>query len=119
MRAIIEERTHGGCTGKEHRFTTSGAHHSCTFSLASTCFFDAGVAENTLYFGCRSASKDQHYGTEWGAFARRGVLTYRTAFSRDGPEGVPRTYVQDVMREDAKTIWQVIGTKGGWVYISG
>ncbi|KAI0920248.1 hypothetical protein AcV5_010040 [Taiwanofungus camphoratus] len=89
MRAIIEERTHGGCT------------------------------ENTLYFGCRSASKDQHYGTEWGAFARRGVLTYRTAFSRDGPEGVPRTYVQDVMREDAKTIWQVIGTKGGWVYISG
>lgn len=76
-------------------------------------------SENTLYFGCRSASKDQHYATEWHALADSNALTYRTAFSRDVPEGAPRRYVQDVMHEDARTLWRLLGVERGWLYISG
>ncbi|KAI0363943.1 riboflavin synthase domain-like protein [Pilatotrama ljubarskyi] len=77
------------------------------------------IHENTLYFGCRSSSKDQHYGDEWRKYASSGELTYRAAFSRDGPEGAPRTYVQDLIREDVKRIWELVGEKAAWVYISG
>ncbi|EMD32805.1 hypothetical protein CERSUDRAFT_161320 [Gelatoporia subvermispora B] len=89
MRAVIEERTESGSTN------------------------------NTLYFGCRSAAKDQHYHQEWEEYASGEMLTYRVACSRDGPEGVPRTYVQDLMREDAQRLWELIGDLGAWVYISG
>ncbi|KAJ7183107.1 riboflavin synthase domain-like protein [Mycena filopes] len=58
-----------------------------------------GARDNTLYFGCRSATKDQHYGPEWGACRD---LVYRAAFSRDGPEGTKRIYVQDLMQEDCR-----------------
>jgi sulfite reductase alpha subunit-like flavoprotein len=44
---------------------------------------------------------------------------YRLAASRDGPEGVARTYVQHLIQQDAKRIWELVGTKGAWVYISG
>ncbi|RDX49050.1 riboflavin synthase domain-like protein [Lentinus brumalis] len=89
MRAVIQDRTHDG------------------------------VSSNTLYFGCRSASKDQHYGDEWTAYAQAGQLTYRAAFSRDGPEGTARTYVQDLIRADAERVWELVGERRAWVYISG
>ena len=73
---------------------------------------------NTLYFGCRSAAKDHHYGAEWQSLCAEKKITYRVTFSRDGPEGVKRTYVQDLIQEDARTIWELL-KKGGWVYISG
>lgn len=80
---------------------------------------------------------DQHYGQEWERLSRPSVssvdnpstgpamgdskpyLTYRPAFSRDNPEGVKRTYVQDLMDEDREKVWDVVGRRGGWVYISG
>ncbi|EFI26889.1 NADPH-ferrihemoprotein reductase [Coprinopsis cinerea okayama7 len=74
---------------------------------------------NTLYFGCRSEDKDQHYGEEWRRLSESQELVYRTAFSRDGPEGVKRTYVQDRILEDAERIWRLVGEEGAWVYISG
>ncbi|EGO02944.1 hypothetical protein SERLA73DRAFT_102999 [Serpula lacrymans var. lacrymans S7.3] len=89
MRAVIEERIHTGST------------------------------ETVLYFGCRSATKDQHYLKEWKAYAESGQLTYRVACSRDGPEGVKRTYVQDLIFEDGKRIWELVGEKRGWIVISG
>ncbi|KAI0819009.1 riboflavin synthase domain-like protein [Irpex lacteus] len=46
-------------------------------------------------------------------------LIYRVACSRDGPPGVKRTYVQDLIREDGKEVWDAIGRKNGYVYISG
>lgn len=91
MRAVIQQRVHDGVAA------------------------DA----NTLYFGCRSASKDHHYGEEWSALADAGKVAYRAAFSRDGPEGKPRTYVQDLLREEKKRIWELVGERGAWVYISG
>ena len=27
--------------------------------------------------------------------------------------------MQDVMREDARTLWRLLGDEGGWLYISG
>jgi len=74
---------------------------------------------NTLYFGCRSATKDQHYAVEWENHAKLDDLNYRLAASRDGPEGVRRIYVQHLIEQDAVNIWDVVGKRNGWVYISG
>ena len=60
--------------------------------------------DTILYFGCRSAHKDQHYRSEWEAYVREQKLRYRVACSRDGLEGSKRTYVQDLMRNDAQGI---------------
>ncbi|KAF8622627.1 hypothetical protein AX15_006879 [Amanita polypyramis BW_CC] len=78
-----------------------------------------GSSSNVLYFGCRSSAKDQHYGTEWKAYAELQKITYRTAFSRDVPEGKKRVYVQDLMLQDAEDIWRLVGQTGAWIYISG
>ncbi|KAH6904457.1 hypothetical protein BKA70DRAFT_1296764 [Coprinopsis sp. MPI-PUGE-AT-0042] len=78
-----------------------------------------GSEANTLYFGCRSESQDQHYGDEWKALHESSALMYRTAFSRDAPEGSRRPYVQDRILEDAQTIWRLVCNGGAWVYISG
>jgi len=72
-----------------------------------------------LYFGCRHASKDQHYSSEFQSYTESKNMSYRVAWSRDGPEGVKRTYVQDLIAEDGQTIWDVVGVDGGCVYISG
>jgi len=78
-----------------------------------------GATGNTLYFGCRSAAKDQHYAVEWENHAKFDSLKYRLAASRDGPEGVRRTYVQHLIERDVEHVWDVVGKRGGWVYISG
>lgn len=77
------------------------------------------LSDNTLYFGCRSATKDQHYADEWSRYVEEQNLTYRTAFSRDGAEGVRRLYVQNLLEEDCKQVWDSIGKREGRVYISG
>ncbi|KAG1797022.1 riboflavin synthase domain-like protein [Suillus plorans] len=89
MRAVIEQRIHKGHTN------------------------------TTLYFGCRSAHKDQHYYKEWESHAEERKLRYRVACSRDGPEGVKRTYVQDLMKEDAQYIWTMLRQQRGILIISG
>ncbi|KAI0070674.1 riboflavin synthase domain-like protein [Panus rudis PR-1116 ss-1] len=78
-----------------------------------------GSIENTLYQGCRSASKDQHYVDEFKTLEQKGQLRYRVACSRDGPEGLPRKYVQHLIAEDSKRIWELIGERKAWIYISG
>ena len=78
-----------------------------------------GAENNTLYFGHRASGKDAHYLHEWSALAESGKLTYRATASRDGPEGTRRVYVQDLIRQDAKRIWELVHGKGAWVYISG
>lgn len=80
---------------------------------------DSPEQDNTLYFGCRSATKDQHYAVEWENHAKLDGLKYRLAPSRDGPDGVRRTYVQHLVEEDAEHVWDVVSKRNGWVYISG
>ncbi|TFL01877.1 hypothetical protein BDV98DRAFT_592397 [Pterulicium gracile] len=50
----------------------------------------------TFYFGCPSATKDQHYASQMEDYARdpSKQFSYRVACLRDGLEGVKRTYVQ-------------------------
>ncbi|KAI0338669.1 riboflavin synthase domain-like protein [Trametopsis cervina] len=83
-----------------------------------------GAYDNTLYQGCRSASKDQHYKDDFTTLATEknkggNKLVYRVACSRDGPPGFGRTYVQHLIREDSERIWDIVGTRKGSVYISG
>jgi sulfite reductase alpha subunit-like flavoprotein len=78
-----------------------------------------GAKNNTLYFGHRASGKDAHYSHEWTSLAESGHLTYRVAVSRDGPEGTRRVYVQDIIRRDAKRVWELVHDSGAWVYISG
>lgn len=47
------------------------------------------------------------------------MLEYRVAASRDGPPGVKRTYVQDLIADDSERIWELVGTRSAWIYISG
>ncbi|KAJ3727635.1 riboflavin synthase domain-like protein [Lentinula raphanica] len=79
----------------------------------------AKAHDNTLYFGCRSAQKDQHYASEWREYLAEHKLTYRVACSRDGAEGAKRTYVQDLITEDAARIWKLLDERKACVFISG
>ncbi|KAG2064219.1 riboflavin synthase domain-like protein [Suillus decipiens] len=75
MRAVIEQRMHEGHTN------------------------------TTLYFGCRSAHKDQHYHSEWESHAEERKLRYHAACSCDGSEGIKRT--------DTQYIWTMLGQQRG------
>jgi hypothetical protein len=51
--------------------------------------------------------------------AKDGKLVYRLAASRDGEEGKARTYVQHLIEQDSKKIYELVHNKKAWVYISG
>lgn len=75
------------------------------------------VGACSLYFGARYRASEFLYGSELTAFEREGVLTHlRTAFSRDGPEKV---YIQHLMQEDAKTLYDLLGRQEGTFYLCG
>ena len=110
MRALIGERVSGGSRGL------------FSFPLLRI-YLTLYLSENVLYFGCRSASKDSHYADEWNALVDSQQLVYHPAFSRDPSSSDNstgrRTYVQDLMARDKKTIWELLGERNGWLYISG
>jgi len=106
VRSVIEERIDAGSNGTEG---------SCGY-YRPTLIVCAAV---TLYFGCRSEHKDQHYGAEWKMYSENGQITYRVAFSRDGPEGTKRTYVQDLLKQDKERVWNLLGKEQGTLIISG
>ena len=90
-----------------------------------------------MYQGCRSATKDQHYKDQFEALANDSTtksdsqnasehstkpqvkLTYRVMCSQDGPPRGQRLYVQDLILQDAKRIWELVGPRQAFVYISG
>ena len=72
-----------------------------------------------LYFGCCSEDKDQHYVAEWKAYSENGQIMYRVAFSQDGLEGMKRTYVQDLLKKDKESVWNILGEQQGTLIISG
>jgi cytochrome P450/NADPH-cytochrome P450 reductase len=69
-----------------------------------------------LFFGCRHPEQDYLYRDELEAFAAQGVVTLYPAFSR--LDGRTKTYVQDVIKEHADEVWQLI-QEGAIIYISG
>ncbi|KAG8749474.1 NAPDH-dependent diflavin reductase [Ceratobasidium sp. 428] len=88
MRAMIEERIAKGASG----------------------------LDNILYFGCRSASADYHFRSEWMKYQETDNLTHRLAASRDQE---PKVYVQDLISLDSKRIKQWLVDRNGAFYISG
>lgn len=74
-----------------------------------------------LYTGCRHKSKDWFYGEELNHFVNENILSkYYVAFSRDEMEiNQRKTYVQHLMKENSKEIWDEILSKGGYIFLSG
>eukprot|EP01061_Rhynchopus_euleeides_P008352 TRINITY_DN17415_c0_g1_i1.p1 TRINITY_DN17415_c0_g1~~TRINITY_DN17415_c0_g1_i1.p1 ORF type:complete len:678 (+),score=315.99 TRINITY_DN17415_c0_g1_i1:75-2036(+) len=69
-----------------------------------------------FYFGCRKRSEDYIYSDLMERCADKGIITaLRVAFSRDQAEKV---YVQHLIEQDAKDIWQIINSDGN-IYICG
>lgn len=69
-----------------------------------------------LFFGCRHPNQDFLYQDELAAFARHGIVELVTAFSR--PDGGPKCYVQDKLRERAAAVWSLLD-QGAIVYVCG
>ncbi|WVQ83849.1 NADPH-dependent diflavin oxidoreductase 1 [Cryptococcus sp. DSM 104549] len=75
-----------------------------------------GAAKDTaVYFGCRSASADYFFASEWDEYRKKGV-SVNVAASRDQEEKV---YVQHLIRRDKKMIKEWVVDRVGSVYISG
>ncbi|WNC16559.1 bifunctional cytochrome P450/NADPH--P450 reductase [Brevibacillus brevis] len=75
----------------------------------------AVLGEAHLYFGCRNEA-DYIYREELEQYQRDGVVVLHTAFSR--MEGVPKTYVQDLMARDAAGIIRILD-QGGRLFVCG
>ncbi|NKI20361.1 cytochrome P450 [Paenibacillus dendritiformis] len=73
------------------------------------------LGEAHLYFGCRNEA-DYLYRDELEQYERDGVVTLHTAFSRK--EGVPKTYVQQLMAKNAEEIIRILDG-GGRLYVCG
>jgi sulfite reductase (NADPH) flavoprotein alpha-component len=74
-----------------------------------------------LYFGARTRAEEYLYGDELDAHHAAGVIApagLRLAFSRDGPT---KTYIQHLMRQDARMLWDMLGAPGagGAFYLCG
>ncbi|KAG8736542.1 NAPDH-dependent diflavin reductase [Ceratobasidium sp. 414] len=82
-----------------------------------------GASNNTLYFGCRSASADYHFRSEWEMYREQGHLTHRLAASRDQAKihvkQEAKVYVQDLISLDSKKIKEWLVDHNGALYISG
>ncbi|XP_067655044.1 nitric oxide synthase 1-like [Haliotis asinina] len=77
-----------------------------------------GWGDMRLYFGCRSSSQDHVYDSELATMKTKKVLTdYYVALSRE-PEK-PKMYVQDMMQQQAKDVYNTMVNAGGHIYICG
>ena len=73
------------------------------------------IGESLLFFGCRHPLQDFIYGDELKGFAQQGITTLHVAFSRMDSK---KTYVQDLIREQADTVWKLI-EGGAVIYVCG
>lgn len=71
----------------------------------------------SLFFGCRLKSLDL-YQQEKEAMVNEGILTkIYLALSRE--PSIPKTYVQDLLKEDAKNVYQQLVVERGHFYVCG
>ena len=72
-----------------------------------------------LFFGDRRRATDFLYGDELQGFVDSGTLTrLDVAFSRDGADGAPKTYVQHRMQEHAAEFFDWLAA-GAHIYVCG
>ena len=69
-----------------------------------------------LYFGARKRSQEFLYENEFEEYAKSGVLTLRTAFSRDQAKKI---YVQHRLEEDGEIIYKQMTQQGAYFYVCG
>ncbi|PVI06366.1 riboflavin synthase domain-like protein [Periconia macrospinosa] len=70
-----------------------------------------------LFFGSRNAEADFFFKDEWDQFKTDGVpLDVYAAFSRDQRQKV---YVQDLVRQQSRNVYNALGEQAGIVYICG
>jgi cytochrome P450 / NADPH-cytochrome P450 reductase len=74
------------------------------------------VGPSHLFFGCRRPDQDFIYADELKAFEADGTTTLHVAFSR--ASGHPKTYVQDLVKAEAATLWELL-QKGAHIYVCG
>lgn len=74
------------------------------------------IGKTILYFGCRNKDSDYLYQEELEAYSKAEVCEVRVAFSRDQEKKV---YVQDLIREDGRIIWDIVGPNCGHFYVCG
>ncbi|GAA5912294.1 NADPH--hemoprotein reductase [Sporobolomyces salmoneus] len=72
-----------------------------------------------LFYGCRRSSWDFLYKAEWEEYAKEldGKFKMHVALSRE--ENVPKTYVQQLLKEEGDRIGDALVNKKGYAYICG
>lgn len=73
---------------------------------------DKSGGEALLVFGCRNKGRDEYFAGEWEGLGVRAV----TAYSR---EQAGKVYVQDVIRREAESVFQLVAERGGSVFVCG
>ncbi|XP_067655457.1 nitric oxide synthase, inducible-like isoform X1 [Haliotis asinina] len=77
-----------------------------------------GWGDMRLYFGCRASSQDHIYDSELAAMKKQRVLNdYYVALSRE--PGRPKMYVQDMLQQHAKDVYNTMVKAGGHIYVCG
>jgi sulfite reductase alpha subunit-like flavoprotein len=86
------------------------------FHVAATAASHPGSVR--LYFGCRSARMDYYFEHEWNELTRLHAdkFTLRVAFSRDQAHKI---YVQDLLLEDSKAVFDLLDKQRATVLIAG
>lgn len=75
------------------------------------------VGSNVLFFGCKKRDLDFLYEDELNAFEADGTLTkLHVAFSREQSEKV---YVQHLLAQNGRDIWNFIDSQGAYIYVCG
>jgi len=70
----------------------------------------------SLFFGCRSKSKDFFFAEEWLPLQQEDRLNLFCAFSRDQPDKI---YVQHLIEKETELLSNLIVQRGAWVFIAG
>lgn len=70
----------------------------------------------SLFFGCRSKSKDFFFAHEWLPLQQQEQLNLFCAFSRDQPDKI---YVQHLIEKEAEILSDLIVQRGAWIFIAG
>lgn len=77
----------------------------------------AALGKALLFFGCRHPEQDYLYEEELKASLEQGVLHgLFTAFSRAHAK---KEYVQHLMLENAKTLWELLSRENAHLYVCG
>ena len=71
---------------------------------------------SVLFFGARRRDADFFFADEWADLEEKLPLQVFTAFSRDQEEKV---YVQDVIRQQGRLVYELLCEKDGLVYVCG